>query len=85
MKPKHILVIQQFVTNPTLVDLHSYSGYRGDVVLRLRSSSEQFLLSVYSFCEQHNIEVTHKFNNNLGTNEIFIIAEDDVYTLKDRK
>ena len=81
MKQPHIAVIKQFIDHPDHLDIHSYSGYKGDVVLRFRSSSSHFLDAVLTFCEIHNIETTFKYSHNLGTNEIFIIAEDDVYPI----
>ena len=84
MKPKHILAIKQFIDRPELVDIHSYTGYNGSVVLRFRSSSLPFINDVLHFCDLHNIECTSKFNHNLGNTEIFIISEDDVYELKDK-
>lgn len=82
MKPKHVKVIKQFVDRPELLDIHSYTGYMGGVVLRFRSSSLPFINDVLHFCDQHGIEVSSKFNHSLGNTEIFIISEDDVYSLK---
>lgn len=83
MKPEHILVLKEFLEAPELLDIHSYTGYKGGIVLRLRSSSVSFINAVHRFCDTHTIECTSKFNHNLGTTEIFIIVEDDVYQLKE--
>jgi len=82
MKQEHITVLQEFVTHQKLLDVHSYTGYNGGVVLRLRTSDRHLLEDVHEFCMANNIEVTSKYNHNLGTNEIFIIAPDDVYELR---
>lgn len=84
MKTEHILIIKQFLEHPDLLDLHSYSGYNGGIVLRLRTANLSLLEQIQQFCDQHDIEVTSKFNHNLGTNEIFVIAPDDVYKLKQK-
>lgn len=82
LKPQHIMVLKHFLEAPELLDVHSYTGYNGGVVLRLRSSSLEFVNSVHEFCEKNGIECNSKFNHNLGTTEIFCIAPDDVYELR---
>lgn len=82
LKPQHIMVLKQFLEAPELLDLHSYTGYNGGVVLRLRSSSLGFIEAVHEFCYSNDIECSSKFNHNLGTTEIFCIAPDDVYELR---
>lgn len=82
LKPQHIMVLKQFLEAPELLDVHSYTGYNGGVVLRLRSSFEKFVNSVHAFCQDNDIECSSKYSHNLVTTEIFCIAPDDVYGLR---
>ena len=82
LKPQHIMILKQFLEAPELLDVHSYTGYNGGVVLRLRSSHLDFVNAVYEFCQNNGIECSSKYNHNLGTTEVFCIAQDDVYELR---
>ena len=85
LKAQHIKVLKEFLEEPELNDLHSYTGYNGGIVLRLRTKCEKLLGKVWEFCELNQIEVSQKFNHNLGNYEVFIIAPDDVYQLKPKE
>lgn len=84
MKPEHIKVISEFLQEPELLDIHTYTGYKGGVICRFRTSSDRLLEEVHKFCEANGIECNSKFNHSLANTEIFIVAKDDVYDLRPR-
>jgi len=82
MKQEHVKIIGEFYENPHILEMCTYKGYKGDIVLRIRTTDRRTINNIHFVCSSNNIESTDKFNHNLGTFEIFIIASDDVYSLK---
>ena len=85
LKVQHIAVLKEFLEEPELTDIHSYTGYNDGGILRLRTKCENLLGKVWEFCELNQIEISQKFNHNLANYEIFVVAPDDVYQLKPKE
>lgn len=83
MKPAHIKIIKAFIEEPRLLELSVYSGYKGGVILRMRTSSIDLVHTVCNYCKLIDIECPYKLNKNLGTYEVYCVVEDDeIYQLK---
>lgn len=82
MKIKHRDILRHFLEDERITDLSIYTGYKGGVVLRIRSLGKSLANDIHEFCNMQDIECVDKFNRNLGVHEVFCIAEDDVYEIK---
>jgi len=84
MKQEHVKIIGEFYQDPSLFELSIYNGYKGGIVLRIRTASKALLEEIDIFCTLNKIEVNTSFNKNLHLYEIYCIAEqDDIYRLKE--
>ena len=76
-------LLKEFI-DQNIYSVDTYYGYKGDVILRIRTASETLVSSVISYCQQNNIESNTLKNFNLALYEVFIIGKDkDIYSLKD--
>jgi hypothetical protein len=84
VEQKHRWVIKKFVDDVNLKDVAVYGGYRGDIVLKMRTLDHGLAVKISSFCMVHNIECNMKHSRATAMYELFVIAEDkEVYPLKE--
>ena len=69
-----------------LVELRTFNGYIGDMMLQLTFSNHNDLDTIINWCEYNNQEYKSRYQANLGLWYIFIpFTRDDIYHLKDYK
>lgn len=78
--------IIRFALDYNIVDVHSYSGYKGDLVVRITVKDKEAVLAIRRFALDLGIkEVVIKENKDLSQYELYCITEDmGAYHIKDR-
>jgi hypothetical protein len=83
MQDKHKMVIKKFIDDD-IKELSIYGGYKGDIVMKLKTIHLQLTNKIHAYCSVNNIECVTKFNKQTAYYELYVIAEDrDVYALKE--
>jgi hypothetical protein len=78
----HRKIIQHFITDG-IKDINTYSGYRGDYILKITTKHMALAENIALYCESIGGEAVIKENKNLLNFEIYCIAKDtEMYTLK---
>ncbi|MCK9373645.1 MAG: hypothetical protein M0P91_10630 [Sulfuricurvum sp.] len=75
--------ILQFALELDIKDVYTYSGYKGDLVVKITAKEKDVIVAIRKFALSLGIkEVVIKQNHNLVEYEIYCITQDDVYQLK---
>lgn len=76
--------IIRFALDFDIQDIHTYSGYKGDLVIKIVTKEKEALSAIRSFALSLGVkEVVIKQNVDMGNYEIFCITVDEqVYGLK---
>ncbi|MGB5965287.1 MAG: hypothetical protein WBF77_00920 [Sulfurimonadaceae bacterium] len=64
-------------------DIRTYAGYKGDLLVEITATSIQILKLLQSSAESLGMATVIKENNQMMIHELFCIAPDDVYELKE--
>ncbi|MDD4856293.1 MAG: hypothetical protein PHQ22_09360 [Sulfuricurvum sp.] len=76
--------IIRFALDFDIQDIHTYSGYKGDLIVKVVTKEKEALSAIRSFALSLGVkEVVIKQNVDMGNYEIFCITVDEqVYALK---
>jgi len=76
--------ILRFALNYNIEDVHTYSGYKGDLIVKITTKSKDVLSEIRKFALSLGIkEVVIKQNPGIVQYEIYCVTEDEnVYHLK---
>lgn len=76
--------IIRFALNYSIEDIHTYSGYRGDLIVKITTKDKNAVIEIRKFALSLDIkEVVIKQNPGTVQYEIYCITEDEsVYHLK---
>lgn len=79
--------IIQFALDYNIVDIHTYSGYKGDLVIRITIKDKDGVIAIRKFALSLGIkEVVIKEKKDLDQYELYCITEDhDAYHIKTEK
>ena len=79
--------IIRFALDYNITDIHTYSGYKGDLVVRITVKDKDVMLAIRKYALSLGImEVIIKENKNILQYEIYCIAEDEgAYHIKEEK
>ena len=70
--------IIRFALDYSIADVHSYSGYKGDLVVRITVKDKNAVLAIRRFALDIGIkEVIVKENKDLSQYELYCITEDE--------
>ncbi|MFA6189713.1 MAG: hypothetical protein WC680_10600 [Sulfuricurvum sp.] len=78
--------IIRFAMDYNIVNVHSYSGYKGDLVVRITVKDKDAVLAIRRFALDLGIkEVVIKENKDLSQYELYCITEDEgAYHIKSK-
>lgn len=78
--------IIRFALDYSVVDIHSYPGYKGDLVVRITVKDKEAVIAIRRYALELAIkEVVIKENKDVLQYEIYCITEDlDAYHIKDK-
>lgn len=78
--------IIQFALDYSIVDVHTYSGYKGDLVVRITTKEREAVLAIRKYALSLGIkEVVIKENKDLLQYEIYCITVDEgAYHIKSK-
>jgi len=76
--------IIKFALDYDVENIHSYSGYKGDLIVKICSKQKEVMLEIRRFALSLDVlDVVIKQNPNMLQYEIYCVTEDaDVYELK---
>lgn len=79
--------IIRYALDYSVVDVHSYPGYKGDLVVRITVKDKDAVLKIRRYALDLGIkEVVIKENKDLSQYEIYCVTEDEgAYHIKDIK
>lgn len=78
----HRDVLSKFIKHPSLKDVATYHGYRGDYLLKMTTGDANLVELISRYCEMKSIDYVIKPNLVSGF-EIYIIAiDEDVVPIK---
>ena len=70
--------IIRFALDYSVVDIHTYSGYKGDLVVRITVKEKYAVIAIRKFALDLGIkEVVIKENKNLSQYELYCVTEDE--------
>jgi len=70
--------IIRFALDYSIVDVHSYAGYKGDLVVRITVKDKDAVIAIRRFALDLGIkEVVIKENKNLSQYELYCVTEDE--------
>ena len=76
--------IIRYAINLEILDINTYSGYKGDLIVKITTSSKRDDVKnkIKAYARNLDMEVVVKDNKNILIYEIYCISEDDNYALK---
>lgn len=79
--------IVRFSLDYSIVDIHTYSGYKGDLIVRITTKEKEAVIAIRRYALSLGIkEVVIKENKDLQQYEIYCITEDEgAYHIKAEK
>ncbi len=77
--------IIRYALDYSIVDIHTYHGYKGDLVIRITVKDREGVLAIRKFALSLGIkEVVIKENKDLEQYEMYFVTEDEgAYHIKD--
>lgn len=70
--------IIRFALDYNIVDVHSYTGYKGDLVVRITVKDKDSVLAIRRYALDLGIkEVVIKENKNVAQYELYCVTEDE--------